>query len=161
MRSAGDGLSCLTNSHSCPTGSTTPVGVNHLICFSIDVSSNACLLYNTERVRYFFLITSAAPLLRTITTALSPNIEREGKLGPVWPRTNVDEDSADDIASHDFKSATDYFNALFDMEHYGTSEWDPNVDGELLGALGKDAVVGKTIRAAGLEIALPAFNCLS
>ena len=88
---------------------------------------------------------------KLIQGIIMANIEREGKLGPVWPRTNVDEDSTDDIASHDFKSATDYFNALFDMEHYGTTEWDPNVDGELLGTIGKNAVVGKTIRAAGLD----------
>ena len=53
--------------------------------------------------------------------------------------------------SRAYGSATDYFNALFDMAHYGTSEWAPLVDGKLLGTLGKDAVVGKAIRAEGLD----------
>ena len=53
--------------------------------------------------------------------------------------------------SRAYGSATDYFNALFDMAHYGTSEWAPLVEGKLLGALGKDAVVDKTLRAEGLN----------
>ena len=84
---------------------------------------------------------------------IQANIDRPSGAGSVWPRTE-DKDqvrSSDDIASHVSRSATDYFSALFDMEHYGTSEWDPNVDGELLSALGKSAVSGKTIRAAGLD----------
>lgn len=79
---------------------------------------------------------------------IQANIERSGTLDPVWPRTNVDGVSTDDIASHDSKSATDYFNALFDMKHYGTSEWDPAVDGELLSALsgaGVPGMSGKTL----------------
>ncbi len=69
-----------------------------------------------------------------------------------WPRTG----KASSLNKGDFggwaaASAVDYFNALFDMKGYGTAEWDPVVDKELLGRLGKDAVDGKTIRAAGLD----------
>ena len=90
---------------------------------------------------------------KLIMGIIQANIDRPSSQGTVWPRTNVDGDSTDDIASHGSKSATDYFSALFDIEHYGTSEWDPNVDSDLLrfGVLGKNAVVGKTIRAAGLD----------
>ena len=79
---------------------------------------------------------------KLITGIIQANIERQGKLGPVWPRTNVDAASTDDIASHDSKSATDYFYALFDMKRYGGTEWEPNVDGELLSALWGAGVPG-------------------
>ncbi len=83
---------------------------------------------------------------KIIIGIIQANIEREGKLGPVWPRTNVDGGGTDDIASHVSTSATDYFNALFDMEHYGTAEWDPVVDGELLSALSGAGVPGMSGR---------------
>ena len=64
------------------------------------------------------------------------NIEREGKLGPVWPRTVPQEGEASkDVASRAYTSATDYFRALFDMERYGSADWEPTVGGELLSAL--------------------------
>ena len=75
---------------------------------------------------------------KLVTGIIQVNIDRKGKADPVWPRTKVDGDrvtSIDDIASYVSKSATDYFNALFDMEHYGTAKWDPCVDGELLSTL--------------------------
>ena len=54
------------------------------------------------------------------------NVSREtaGK-GTVWPRT-VKEEDGDDLSGRAFNSATEYFNVLFDMEHYGTSEWSPH-----------------------------------
>ena len=88
------------------------------------------------------LSTMAIQGRKIIMGIIQANIEREGKLGPVWPRTNVDGGGTDDIASHDSTSATDYFKALFDMEHYGAHEWDPNVDGDLLSSLWGAGVPG-------------------
>ena len=78
---------------------------------------------------------------------------RRGKRVPVWPRARVGngELPADDATSRLDSSATDFFNGLFDMAHYGTSEWAPSVEGKLLDALGKDAVAGKSIRAERLN----------
>ena len=85
---------------------------------------------------------------------IQANVDRENAgLGTtVWPRTEAAaaEDKMD-VAARDYASASEYFSALFDMEHHGTSEWNPHMDGNLLSALGKNAVVGKTIRAAGLD----------
>ena len=90
---------------------------------------------------------------KLIQGIMQANIERQGKLSSVWPRTVVEEGagSSDDVASHAFKSAAEYFNVLFDMAHYGTSEWDPLVDGDLLSTLGKNAVVGNRIDPNGLD----------
>ncbi len=83
------------------------------------------------------------------------NEERAVKsLPPVWPRTRLRGGMAvpsDDVSARTYASAADYFNALFDMEHYGTPEWEPVVDGKLLSTLGKNAVVGKKIDAKGLD----------
>ena len=65
---------------------------------------------------------------------IQANIDRMGKEGPVWPRTEVAGEGAD-ISERAFVSAADYFNALFDMQRYGTPEWKPYVDGELLSTL--------------------------
>ena len=84
---------------------------------------------------------------------MQANVERmSAGVGSVWPRTKATA-GADkkDIADRASASAFEYFTALFDMEHYGTSEWDPCVDGDLLSSLGKKAVVGKTINASGLD----------
>ena len=83
------------------------------------------------------------------------NEERAAKsLPPVWPRTRLRGGMtvpSDDVSARTYASAADYFNALFDMEHYGTPEWEPVVDGKLLSTLGKNAVVGKRIDAKGLD----------
>ena len=81
------------------------------------------------------------------------NVGRMGKPGPVWPRTVVEKgaSSSEDVNSRAYGSAVEYFNALFDMDHYGTSEWNPIVDGDILCALGKNALVGKSLRAGGLD----------
>lgn len=90
---------------------------------------------------------------KLVESMILVNVERMGKLGPVWPRTVVENGarSSDDVASRPYRSATDYFNVLFDMDHYGTSKWDPIVDGDILRALGNNALVGKTLRAGGLD----------
>ncbi len=85
---------------------------------------------------------------KLIQGMIQANVERQARVvGPVWPRTRFDEPGESSGA----KSATAYFNDLFDTEHYGTDDWDPNVDGDLLSTLGKTAFFGKTIRAEGLD----------
>ena len=88
---------------------------------------------------------------KLIMGIIQANIDREGKADPVWPKEKNAGDSSDegelDIASK-CGSATEYFNALFDMEsgHYGTPKWDPTVDGELLSTLWGCGVPGMTGR---------------
>ncbi len=88
---------------------------------------------------------------KLILGIVQANIERQGRLGLVWPRTDVKDEMSDDIASMSFSDSTSYFSALFDMKNYGTSEWCPYVDGDLISTLGKNAVDGKTIRAGGVD----------
>ena len=90
---------------------------------------------------------------KLIMGIIQANIDRQGKADPVWPKAAVDAEGGNDadISERSFKSAIDYFNALFDMENYGKSEWSPHVEGDLTGMLGKNAVVGTTIPAAGLD----------
>ena len=80
---------------------------------------------------------------------LMANLERHDNLGPVWPRTVVEKTGkSDDVAGRAYRSATDYFNALFDMDHYGTSNWNPVVEGDLLSLLsgcGVPGMTGKTL----------------
>ena len=80
------------------------------------------------------------------------NMSREtaGKGTSVWPRT-VKAEGEDDIAGMAFNSATDYFNALFDMKHHGTQDCKSEVEDLDLSVLGKNAVVGKAITASGLD----------
>ena len=88
---------------------------------------------------------------KLIQGIIQANIERFDK-GPVWPRTYREGDSdGKDISEKSFKSAAEYFNVLFDMAHYGTSEWKPIVDRDLLSTLGKNAVVDGKINPAGLD----------
>ena len=91
---------------------------------------------------------------KLIQGMIQANVERQSKLfGPVWPRTVIEggAGTSDDVAAHASASAADYFSALFDMAHYGTSEWDPTVEGDLLSALGKHAMEGKTLRVGGID----------
>ena len=80
------------------------------------------------------------------------NIDRESHgRDSIWPRTVPAEGAdKDDITGKAFTSAADYFAEVFDIEKYGSSDWSPYVDVDV-STLGKDAVAGKTIRAAGLE----------
>ena len=72
--------------------------------------------------------------------------------GPVWPRTaGADGSDKQDVSGRVYASATDYFKALFDMDRKDTSEWNPCLEGGALAALGKTAVAGKTVTAAGLD----------
>lgn len=93
---------------------------------------------------------------KLIMGIIQANIDREGKADPVWPKEKDAGDSSDegelDIASK-CGSATEYFNALFDMGNgnYGTPKWDPAVDGELISTLGKNAVAGDKINPKGLD----------
>ena len=101
------------------------------------------------------LLTMAMNGRKLIMGIVQANIDRQGKLSPLWPRTWQEKDasnvSSDDVSARAYRSAADYFNALFDMEHYGTPEWDPSVDRELLSTLGKNAVVNGKINPAGLD----------
>jgi len=59
------------------------------------------------------------------------NIDREGKgLPSMWPHeTEADgkSDDSDDIAGQPYGTSTLYFNEVFDMDHYGSQDWDPYV----------------------------------
>ncbi len=90
---------------------------------------------------------------KLMTGIIQANVDRESAgRGPVWPRTYREGDSdGKDISEKSFKSAAEYFSVLFDMEHYGTAQWKPIVDGDLLSTLGKNAVVGNRINPAGLD----------
>ncbi len=98
---------------------------------------------------------------KLIMGIIEANIDRQGKADPVWPKEKDADDSSDegelDIASK-CGSATEYFNALFDMEsgHYGTPEWNPAVDGELLSCLWGCGVPG--MREKVLEAENIAWN---
>ena len=84
----------------------------------------------------------AGKLIQGIVQA---NIERQGKLGLVWPKDhdeNWSNASSDDIASKGASTTTQYFKDLFDIDHYGTSEWDPTVEGDLISALSGCGVQG-------------------
>lgn len=60
------------------------------------------------------------------------NVDRESHgRSNVWPKSSdtVEEGEGDDIAYQTFESsADDYFDELFDMQNYGTQEWQPYVD---------------------------------
>ena len=72
-------------------------------------------------------------------------------LPSVWPRTAAVKDiEKDDIAGRGFKSAADYFTALFDLKNMGTVDWKPYVtEGPIL--LGQDTVVKNTVVADELH----------
>ncbi len=58
----------------------------------------------------------------------------------VWPKNKSDvvEGQGDDIANQKYTDADKYFEDLFDMQNYGTSEWNPyvNVDIKFLSGNG-------------------------
>lgn len=82
------------------------------------------------------------------------NTEREGSgQSPIWPRTVADEGGPeDDIASRAFKSATEYFKALFDIKNYGKSEWEPevSVDPSVLSGSGVPKMTGSTLESRNI-----------
>ena len=79
-----------------------------------------------------------------VTGMIQANVER-GNLGPVWPKDQDESSSnasSDDIASKGASTTTQYFKDLFDIDHYGTSEWDPTVEGDLISSLSGCGVQG-------------------
>ncbi len=88
---------------------------------------------------------------KLIQGMIQANVERQGKLGLVWPKDQDESSqnaSSDDIASKGASTTTQYFKDLFDIDHYGTSEWDPTIDGDLLSSLsgcGVQGMSGKTL----------------
>ena len=87
--------------------------------------------------------------LHQAITLANTSREMAGK-GTVWPRT-VKEEGGDDLSGRAFNSAAEYFNVLFDMAHYGMTERSSHLEDLDVGVLGKKAVVGNVITAAGLE----------
>ena len=75
------------------------------------------------------------------TGIVQANIDREthGR-DPVWPKNQsaTSGEQGDDIATQTFTDADAYFEELFDMQNYGTSEWNPyvNVDIKFLSGSG-------------------------
>ena len=60
------------------------------------------------------------------------NIDREGKGRPsIWPHLSaadgLDTGDSDDIAGKTYGTSTLYFQELFNMDAYGTDDWDPYV----------------------------------
>ena len=103
------------------------------------------------------LSTMAIQGRKLVMGIITANIERMGKAGGAWPRTKLDENrpgqGGTGVADRAYKSATDYFNALFDMKHYGQAEWNPCVDGELLSSLwgcGVPGMNGRTLEKANV-----------
>jgi len=58
------------------------------------------------------------------------NVDRESHgRSSVWPKDqNKEEGEGEDIAYQTYGDADSYFDALFDMDSYGTTEWTPYVD---------------------------------
>ncbi|MBQ4198734.1 MAG: type II secretion system protein [Kiritimatiellae bacterium] len=83
---------------------------------------------------------------KLIQGIVQANIERQGRLGAVWPREQDDSGNAQDSddPSKITSSTTDYFKKLFDIDHYSQPEWDPVIDGDLLSALSGCGVNGMT-----------------
>ena len=70
--------------------------------------------------------------MRSLFVAIDQaNVERDSVgLPTVWPRTKDFGNDKDDIAGKSFKSASDYFAALFDLNNFGKENWKPYVDNE-------------------------------
>lgn len=69
-------------------------------------------------------------LFQEITQA---DINREQKgMVSIWPRTSeTTSDDQEDISSQQYNTSTDYFQKLFDLDHYGQPDWDPYVGCDL------------------------------
>ncbi len=79
------------------------------------------------------------------------NIEREGKgLPSMWPvSADQQSDDGEDIAGMPFSDATTYFKEVFDIDNYGTAEWDPYVrscDISVLSGSGVPSMSGKDLQ---------------
>lgn len=77
-----------------------------------------------QRARF---VAKGQALFKSITAS---NTEREmSGIVPVLPRAagNVS-GSPEDIAGRTYRSATEYFTALFDLDNYGKEDWSPYLD---------------------------------
>ena len=75
---------------------------------------------------------------KLIQGIVQANIERQGRLDPVWPQEENKQGGNSTDKSEDPAQATstlDFFNKLFNMEKYGDQDWEPIVDGDLLSSL--------------------------
>ena len=91
------------------------------------------------------LSTMAMQGRKIIMGIVQANMDRPSNQGTVWPQDKEQSSSSanqDDIANKSASSTTQYFIDLFDVDHYGTTEWDPNVDKELIGSLSGNGVPG-------------------
>lgn len=61
------------------------------------------------------------------------NVTRDQKgMVSIWPRTaDSKSDDQDDISGNEYKDAKEYFEKLFDIEHYGSKDWDPYVKSDI------------------------------
>ncbi len=79
------------------------------------------------------------------------NTEREAAgLSDVWPKdqdSETQKDSSDDIANKGATSTTEFFKNLFDIDHYGSKDWDPyvSVDVGVLSGSGVPGMAGSTL----------------
>ena len=81
------------------------------------------------------------------------NTEREGAgLAKVWPQTTTDGLDEDDKKVIGATTTTDFFKYLFDMEHYGSNEWQPYVKADIgvLSGAGVPGMTGKDLKAANI-----------
>ena len=74
------------------------------------------------------------------------NIDREGKGRPsIWPHNDENDgksDDTDDIAGKTFGTSTDYFKEVFNMDSYGSDDWEPYVTSCDLSVLSGSGVPG-------------------
>ncbi len=81
------------------------------------------------------------------------NIDREADgRSNIWPHQNeadgLDTGDSDDISGKTYSTSTDYFKELFNMDKYGTDDWDPyvkNCDLSVLSGSGVPAFAGKEL----------------
>lgn len=83
------------------------------------------------------------------------NTEREAAgLAEIWPQTQNEGESSgtDDIADQSYSTTTDYFKKLFDMDNYGTEDWDPyvSVDMGVLSGAGVQGMQGNQLQAKNI-----------
>jgi prepilin-type N-terminal cleavage/methylation domain-containing protein len=79
------------------------------------------------------------------------NTEREASgLADVWPKDNDggNTDTSDDIANKGASTTTQFFIDLFDIDHYGSADWDPyvNVDVGVLSGSGVPGAAGTSLK---------------
>ncbi len=84
------------------------------------------------------------------------NTEREGAgLAEVWPKdadSNSKQGNGEDIADKAASTTTQFFKDLFDMDNYGSTEWDPyvNVDIGVLSGSGVPGMTGSTLESKNI-----------